>query len=205
LNELEDMNKSIDLINPIIPKFVVHLPVVWFILGMIGFIGNTLTLLQYRLFSKTYLIYIFCNSIMDIIIVLFNLFLVYFVAIFDVDESWFPVSAIAISIPLLFLVLPHISINFLLMAYIDLFVYTSSRKKSCLRRINQVKMIPWMIIEDENGGIKLARIWSILYILTNGLIQPVLMLVLVVLTYQNRRKSHQRAVSVSFISKIESI
>ncbi len=222
-NKSEDMNKSVGPLNPEVFAVVTHLPVVWFILGTIGFIGNTITLLKYKFYSQTYFIYLFCSSIVDIITLLINLFLVYFAFVFDVDELWFSFSIKIISLLLVFLFLPHLSINFLLTAYIVLFASTCNRR-SPLQRLNKFKTIPWMISfviicscltlsyapiiffygsRDEKDAEKQAQIFSILYILTNGFVPSVLMLVFILLTYRNRRHNRQRAVSVSLVCEIE--
>jgi hypothetical protein len=218
------MIKSIHSINSIVLNFLYCLPIVWFILGFIGFIVNTLTLLQFKLCSKTYFIYIFCNSIMDIIIVSFNLFLWILLILPDhISSSMFFV--LSISAPLNFVLLPHISINFLLTAYIDIYASTCS-STSPLHCVRQMKMIPWVISlvlicscgylavsyvpitfiynpQNEKEFENLVRIWAIIYIITNGLIQPAIMLVIVLLAYRNKRNTHERVVSVSFTFELE--
>jgi hypothetical protein len=156
-------------------------------------------------------------------IVIFNLFFLYCVFIFG--KSLFPFTAEIIFLILVYVVLPHISINFLFMAYVDIYWLTRNPRPP-LRRVNQHKMIPWIIIliivvscvcliiiyvpivfiynpQTPKDFVILVRIWIILYIFTNGLIQPVPMLVFVSLTYRNIRNIRQQAVGVSFISEIK--
>jgi hypothetical protein len=227
------MNKSDDSIGLTIFKNIIHLPIVWFILGVIGFLGNTLIYLQYKFDcqnspqlnqgSRNYFLYVFCSSVVDIITLSMNLFMVYLPFMFDDKVEEILLCIVFIIIIFVYVILPHVSTNFLLMGYIDRFILTSGPKSS-LRRINKLETAPWMISiilvcgciassgylfiifsptsQDEKNIEKLACIIAIIYILTNGFIPIVLILIFVLLTYRNILNSRQRVVSVLFISGI---
>ena len=115
--------------------------------------------------------------------------------------------------------LPHLSINFVLMAYIDRFAHYSS-PESYIRRLNQLKMIPRMIsfillfscvglacilimfisnFHTKPNGKTIFHIVCTLYVITTILIPSVLLLVLVLLPYRNTRRRRQQTVSLLFL------
>jgi len=223
------MDKSVDSIGSIILENIIHLPILWFIFGVIGFLGNTLTYLQFKFDcrnspqlnqgSRNYFLYVFCSSVVDIITLSMNLFFFYLpVIVYNQPPSLIMFIPITFS----YVILPQLSTNFLLMGYIDRFVLTSGPESS-LRRLNKLEMAPWIIsfvlicnciassgyllilLRSDSQDDKNSEIWhiiEIIYILTNGFIPVILILTFVLLTYRNILNSHQRVVSVLFISGI---
>ena len=118
---------------------------------------------------------------------------------------------------LLFLLsfLPHLSTNFLLMAIIDRFAATCNLA-SPIRRIIQTKMVPLMIafVVLTSCLFSISTVFfryefygyecqtdqpiaaNILYVVQTGLMQPIIMLIFVLLTYRNIRRSRRRVVSL---------
>jgi hypothetical protein len=76
LNEisLDNISSIIETLDLVAQNFVVYLPLVFTILGLIGFLGNAFIFLQRPLRLNTFCIYSLCGSFSDIINLLVNLF-----------------------------------------------------------------------------------------------------------------------------------
>ena len=214
------VSKSIvDTLNQVSQNFVNYLPLIFSIFGLIGFIGNLFTYLQPELRSNTCCIYSLCGSIIDVINLFLNLFPSYLSVKYGISIPWNLSSFLCKLNIFLSVFLPHLSINFLLMAIIDRFAATCSLT-SPLRRLNQLKMVlvmiiitvfisclascyPLILMELYYGVMCLSRdttTMSILYIILIGVSQPTVMLIFVLLTYRNIQQSRQRVVSTVIVS-----
>jgi len=202
-------------LNSVTQNFVIYLPLIFFIFGFIGFIGNLFTYLQSELRSNTCCIYSLCGSIVDIINLFVNLFPTYLGSKYGIHIPWYTSSFLCKLNLFLLVFLPHLPINFLFMAIIDRFASTCSLT-SPLRRLNQLKMTPLMIsitiitsclvslyapilydLTSESLCLPTQpTTTSILYITLIGLMQPISMLIFVLLTYRNVHQSRQRVVSI---------
>ena len=212
---LESKSIASDL-NSVTQNFLVYLPLVFTIFGFIGFIGNVFTYLQPELRSNTCCIYSLCGSIADFINIFLNLLPNFLSSKYRISIPWYSSSFLCKLNNFLLAWLPHLPINFLVMAIIDRFACTC-KLTSLLRRFNQLKMVPFMIsitiitsvlislrvpfLYELNSASLCqpinATTLSILYIIFNGLSQPIIMLIFVLLTYRNIRRSRQRGVSKS--------
>jgi hypothetical protein len=216
-------SKSIaGVLNLVSQRFISYLPLIFSIFGFIGFIGNLFTYLQPELRSNTCCIYSLCGSIMDIINLSLNLFPSYLYAKYGIYIPW---SATSFTCKLDLFLLPLLSYlpaNFLVMAIIDRFACTCSLT-SPIRRINQLKMVPLMsaiaiiisclvslrgplvydLIPGKGCVSTKPTLSPILYIIFNGFSQPIVMLIFVLLTYRNVRRSRQRVVSILIVNEIE--
>jgi hypothetical protein len=143
--DVGEISKStVDVLNLITQNFIIYLPLIFGIFGFIGFIGNLVTYLQAELRSNTCCIYSLCGSIIDIINLFLNLFPNYLSAKYGIYIPWYT-SSVLCKINLFLLVfLPHLSVNFLLMAIIDRFSVTCSLT-SPIHRLSKLKIVPWMI------------------------------------------------------------
>lgn len=215
-DELENMNKVDHSFNRMVPMFITHLPIIWFILGAIGFTGNIITFLPIKRSSQTSDVYVVSSSIVDIIILSVNLYLMYILPLLKIRLSKSSIEVTAICIVLIFLILPHLSINLLFIAYFDRLACTY-KDGSLLRKLNRFKVVPWIIslificsclpfgyvlilsfIDSQNNydDAKItAYIVCILYILTNGLVPSILMIIVILLTYRNNRNRDHVSVS----------
>ncbi|UJR12737.1 hypothetical protein I4U23_016911 [Adineta vaga] len=176
------------------------------------FLGNVFTYLQPELRSNTCCIYSLCGSFIDVMHFLFNFLINYLSAMYGIYIPWIRLPSLCkIQIFILGL-LPHLSINFLLMSVIDSYASTCSLT-SPIRRINQLKMFPWFIgitiftscLASTRGLILFEYvntvgcvqthplINNILYIVLNGFMQPIAMFMFVVLTFRNVQQSRKRA------------
>ena len=204
-----------DDLNLVTQNFIIYFPLIFLIFGLIGFIGNLFTYLQAELRSNTCCIYLLCGSVIDIITLFVNQLPTYLASKYQIYISWF--TSLGLCKLELFLLgfLPHLSINFLLMSTIDRFA-SSCGLGSPMHRLNQLKMLPWTIsvtvifsclasirapilYDSMVGGwcqTSQPTINSILYIVLNGLMQPLMMFVFILLTHRNVRRSRQRVVSV---------
>jgi hypothetical protein len=213
--DITHMSKSIsDDLNLVTQKFINYLPLIFLIFGFIGFIGNVFTYLQAAFRSNTCCIYLLCGSVIDIITLFVNLFPNYLSSVYGISIPW-TTSTTLCKIDLFLLVfLPHLSINFLLMSSIDRFA-SACDLGSPMRRLNQLKMIPWTIsitiiyscltsIQAPILFVAAPGVWcqatqpttySILYIVFNGLLSPLIMVVFILLTHRNVRLSRRRVVS----------
>ncbi|CAF1492770.1 unnamed protein product [Adineta steineri] len=208
---LSTVSNTNTILNILLNKVVYNLPLVFIILGLIGFLGNVFTYLQAELRSNTCSIYLLCGSIVDAIHLLYNLLAVYLTRVHGYYIPWFVLPSLCQFYISMLGFLPHLSINFLLMAIIDRYASTCNLASS-IHRINQLKMVPWFIIITifTSGLITLRTILlyeykslvgctttnplmnSILYVIFNGVMQPLLMLIFVLLTFRNVQLSRQR-------------
>ncbi|CAF4130754.1 unnamed protein product [Rotaria sp. Silwood2] len=211
LNMTQLSKSIINDLNLVTERFVIHLPFIFFIFGLIGFIGNLFTYLHAALRSNTCCIYSLCGSIIDIINLSLNLFARYLSQKYATHISWYS-SRVTCKLNIFLLAfLPHLSINFLLMATIDRFACTC-KLTSPIHRLNQLKTVPWMIIitivssciasiysailyDLVDGSLCIStqpQLNSILYIILGGVMQPSLMLIFVLLTRRNVNHSKRR-------------
>lgn len=200
-------------------QFLSKLPLVFTIIGLIGFIGNAFTFLQPALRFNTCCIYSMCGSLADIINLFVNLFPNYLnhssgnlvISISAGIQCKFKLFA--------FVFLPQLSMNFLIMSLIDRYACTCGLA-SRMRHLRLLKRVPWLIgstiaisclvslyapiLNDVIPGIGCVSIEptmnSVLYILIHGILTPTVMLVLVMVTYRNVRQSRQRVVSTVIYS-----
>lgn len=214
-NRIETTKSIFEDLSLGITVVVGYFPLIFTILGSIGFIGNLFTYLQPELRSNTCSIYLLCGSIVDII----RLFLTVFPAYLGTIYGYYVSSYLLVfSCKLNFFLqvfLPHLSINFLLMAIIDQYACTCSLA-SPIHRLNQFKIVPLMIvitvITSSLASLFIPVLYdllygnwckstqisttSILYIILIGLMQPIIMLIFVFLTYRNVHQSRRRVVSI---------
>lgn len=208
-----EVSNTIITLNIISERFVINLPLIFVILGVFGFIGNVLTYLHPELRSNTCCIYLLCGSIVDVIYLLYYLLPAYLNRKFGIYIPWIMLPNLCKLFIFMLGFLPHLSINFLLMSIIDRYACTCQLTSS-MRRVNQLKIVPWLIgISIIISFFALLRslilyeykinigcvptnslINSILYIIINGLMQPIIMLIFVLLTFRNVQKSRQRIV-----------
>src|SRR5277367_4390960 len=88
-----EVSKSIiDVLNQVTQNFLVYLPLIVTIFGLIGFIGNLFTYLQAELRSNTCCIYSLCGSIIDIINLFLNSFPNYLAAKYGIYIPWYTSS-----------------------------------------------------------------------------------------------------------------
>ncbi|CAF4082505.1 unnamed protein product [Adineta steineri] len=200
-------------------QFVDQLPLIFVIFGLIGFLGNVLTYLQSELRSNTCCIYSLIGSLADVINLLLNLFANYLKLTYGITAPWLaltylcPVQMASVTF------LPYLSLNFLLMAIIDRYASTSSLTSS-IRRLTQLKMAPWCIlITIFISCLTTIRIFTlyeyrsttgctitqpltnnILYIIINGLMQPITIFIFVILTFRNIRNSRRRVATSAAVT-----
>ncbi|UJR06719.1 hypothetical protein I4U23_011006 [Adineta vaga] len=205
------VTNSITIVNVILKQIVDQLPLVFAILGLVGFFGNVLTYLQRELRSNTCCIYSLCGSFIDIINLVLNLFANYLKLTYGTRIPWLELTYLCPIQMTSLTFLPYLSLNFLLMAIIDRYASTCSFT-SPIRRINKLKMVPLCIVITILisclASIRVPILYeyrittgctitqpltnNILYMIVNGILQPMTMLIFVLLTYRNLRKSRQR-------------
>lgn len=210
-------SNTIVVLNLLLTRFINYLPLIFIIFGVIGFIGNALTFLHPDLRSNTCCIYTFCSSIVDVVQLCFNLLPLYLSKVYGMPIPWARLPSLCKFYYFLLGFFPHLSINFLLTSIIDRYACTC-KLGSFIRRLNQLKMVPVIIVftmitstlvaqrgvilyEYKSGtgcAVTQALTNNIVYIILNGVMPPVAMLVFVLLTFRNVRNSRQRVVS-SFI------
>ncbi|CAM4877605.1 unnamed protein product [Rotaria socialis] len=122
-------------------RFIMNLPGLFFILGLIGFIGNSFTYLQAAFRSNSCCIYSLCGSITDIMNLSINLFSIYLRFKYQIYIPWHISRATCKLNVFLLAFIPHLSISFLLMAIIDRFACTC-KFASRILKINELKMVP---------------------------------------------------------------
>ncbi|UJR11629.1 hypothetical protein I4U23_015810 [Adineta vaga] len=205
----------VTILDILLNRFVKHLPLIFIIFGLIGFLGNVLTYLQPELRSNTCCIYLLCGSIVDMMHLFINLLTIYLGGMYGIYIPWTRLPSLCKFQIFIFGFLPHLSINFLLMSIIDRYASTCSFTSS-IRRINHLKMVPWVIgfsiftsflaltrplifYEYTNmfGCIASQSLTNnILYIVLNGLMQPITMFIFVVLTFRNVQQSRKRVAGI---------
>ncbi|CAF1093741.1 unnamed protein product [Adineta steineri] len=210
--DLMQTSKSLsDTLNLISQNILIYLPLVFFIFGLIGFIGNVFTYLQPQLRSNTCCIYSLCGSFIDIINLSINSFPTFLAAKSGINIPWYLSSGLCKFNIFILVFLPHLSINFLCMAIIDRFAITCDHTSS-IRRITQLRKVPWMIglavltsgLFSLCGALDYDLMYgylcvstqpmatSISYIVLIGLVSPITMIIFVLLTYRNVRRSRRR-------------
>ncbi|CAF4027142.1 unnamed protein product [Adineta steineri] len=192
--------------NEIFPNIIL----ICFILGFIGFIGNIFTFLQPNLRWNNCCIYMLCSSIVDIIHLTINIFPSYFQTIYSFELPWKLSFSLCKLYYFLYSFLPQLSINLLLLSIIDGYACTCALT-SWTHRLNKLKMVPRLILmmicisgifsiyspvlgnnEPLLCGYHEQNIYGILSIFFNGILQPIVILIFVLLTYRNIRQSRQR-------------
>jgi hypothetical protein len=214
--ELDSTSNSIvNILLFIKQDFLVYLPLLLIILGIIGFIGNAFTFLQSTLRYNTCCIYLLCGSLVDAINLLINLLSNY---IHDTDNILTLVTDRFLCKLRLFglVFLPQFSMNLLTLSLIDRYACTCSLASS-IRQIRRIIIAPWLIIitaiisaalssfapllHDIVPGFGCTSINpylnGLLYILLHGFVTPIVMLTFVSLTYRNVQESRRRAVDIS--------
>ncbi|CAF1228009.1 unnamed protein product [Adineta steineri] len=181
-----------------------------FILGLIGFMGNIFTFLQPNLRWNNCCIYVLCSSIVDIIYLTINTFPSYLQTIYSFKLPWNLSFNLCKLYYFLYSFLPQLSINLLLLSIIDRYACTCALT-SWAHRLNKLKMVPRLILmmicisgifsiyspilgnsEPLLCGYHEQNIYGILNIFFNGILQPIVILIFVLLTYRNIRQSRQR-------------
>jgi len=215
MDSLQALKTLYDDLNLLYTQFSIYLPLIFFILGFIGFLGNVFTYLQPELRSNTCCIYSLAGSIGDILNLLINLVPNFIGAKYNIYVPWNNSSELCKFNAFLLSFFAQLSPNSLLLAIIDRFAATCDLA-SPIRRILQLKFVPLMVIlglitcflltitgslyyeQSEWFFWCISRdplITSVLYIVLSGLFHPILMLVFVLLTYRNIHRSHRRVVS----------
>ncbi|CAF1447063.1 unnamed protein product [Adineta ricciae] len=212
-------SNTVFLASTIARRYIIHLPVIFVVLGFIGFLGNTLTYLQKDIRTNPCSIYLFCGSIADITTLLYNMLGNYLAAVHGVYIPWVKLPNLCKFYSYFLGLLPHLSINFLVMAIIDRYASTCTLTV-CIRRLNDVKMVPWLIglsillsfissirslilydYQDGKGCVPTQPLLNnILYTIINGTIQPVTMCIFVFLTFRNVRQSRQRVSGAGLVN-----
>ncbi|CAF1238470.1 unnamed protein product [Adineta steineri] len=192
-------------------NFLYYLPIIFLILGTIGCLGNTVIFLQPTLRSNTFCIYSLCGSFVDLVNLSLNIIMSYFTSKLQIQYYQLNSSLGCKFLCHALVFLPQLSINFTVLSLIDRFACTCSLTSS-IRRLNQIKMASYwifitfiisyiipihvLIINNIIPGRGCAStqpvIYAILSIFTTGLMQPLIMLIFVLLTYRNVRMSRQR-------------
>ena len=111
-------------LSEILQKYIHNLPLVFFLFGLFGFIGNLVTYLQPELRTNTCCIYSLCGSVVDIVHLLINAFPTFLTVKFNVHIEWAVSSHSCRMFYFLLVCLPNMSINFLVMSMIDRFACT---------------------------------------------------------------------------------
>ncbi|CAF0940836.1 unnamed protein product [Adineta steineri] len=192
-------------------NILIYLTLIFFIFGLIGFIGNVFTYLQPQLRSNTCCIYSLCGSFIDIINLCINSFPNFLAVKYGINIPWYLSSTLCKFHSFLVVFLPHLSLNFLCMAIIDRFAITCEYTSS-IRRIIQLRIVPWMIgltvltsilftlyapiNYDSIYGLLCISIQPMVTSISNivlvGFTPPIIMITFVLLTYRNVRRSHRR-------------
>ncbi|CAF1187620.1 unnamed protein product [Adineta steineri] len=216
VNFIQTSKSLSDNLNFISQNILIYLPLIFLIFGLIGFIGNVFTYLQPQLRSNTCCIYSLCGSFIDIINLCINSFPTFLSAKYGIIIPWYLSSALCKFNIFILIFLPHLSINFLCMAIIDRFAITCDHTSS-IRRITQLRIVPWMIgLTVLTSGLfslyapvnydlifgylcisTQPMVTSISYIILIGLISPIIMIIFVLLTYRNVRRSRGRVGEVT--------
>ncbi|CAF0856098.1 unnamed protein product [Adineta steineri] len=212
MNTTTSSHHIIHTLNFIKHDILIYLPLIFIIVGIIGFIGNLFTFLQPILRLNTCCIYLLCGSLVDVTNLFVNLFHVYRTPKNENILSLITSSYVC-KLKLFGLVfLPQLSINFLIVSLIDRYACTCSMT-SCISQIRRLVVVPFIIcITIIISGI--MSLYSpmyydfkpsfgctctdpfrngILYIFIHGFITPFVMLIFVLLTYRNVLASRRRA------------
>ena len=202
------LNTALFLLTAFIPRMTLAITIV----GIFGFVGNAITFLQVELRTNTCCIYIFCSSVVDLIHLMLNVFPDYLRATYGVVNPWAVNDFMCRLYNFIYSFLPQLAINLLILSIIDRYACTCPLA-SRLHRLNELKMVPRLIagvmvisavlsiyapamtaLFSLGCGIYLRRAFGICNICINGIMQPVVMLVFVLLTYRNVLVSRKRVV-----------
>jgi len=208
----ERLYLRIDILNFISNQLTRYLPIIFTIIGTIGFIGNLFTFLQPKLRKNTFCLYSLFGSICDILNLYINLLPNY---IYKTNNILALISDTASCKWKLFglILIPQMSLNFLTVSLIDRYS-CSCGLTSRIRKICQLKTVPYITVVT----ILLSAVMSlygpllyeympgvgcvttepiangVLYTCIHGLLTPLIMLVFIYLTFRNTRRSRQRVV-----------
>ena len=185
------------------------------ILGLLGFVGNALTFLQPELRGNICCIYTFSSSVVDVFHLLINVFPDFLKTKYGISGMWNVNNATCKLFYFLYSFLPQLALNMLVLTIFDRFASTCPLG-SRFHRINQKKMVPKLIcgvivvtgllslygpilayLSPLSCAYREKRLYGMLNICINGIMQPVLMLAFTLLTYRNVLNSRRRVVSVS--------
>jgi hypothetical protein len=219
-NETQNVNNTslvstkVVTMNVVQQGFINQLPLIITILGLIGFLGNIFTFLQPTLRKNSFCIYTLCGSLSDVINISGNLMPSYVNSLSTTLEVMDSVRFVCKLKLFSVVFLPRLSMNLLIMSLIDRYACTYA-PKSRIRRLLQLRMVPWLIgiivaisyamslfapfLYDIISGIGCSPtnplLYSVFYIILQGLITPLVMLIIVLLTYRRFKQSRQRVVS----------
>ncbi|CAF1185030.1 unnamed protein product [Adineta ricciae] len=206
------VSTSAVLLSSTVTRYVYNiLPISFLILGTIGFLGNALTYSQRELRSNTCCIYLLCGSIVDMLNLFMNLLPRFLNTMNGIYIPWLRLPSFCQFYISILGFLPHLSINFLLMSIIDRYALTCNLA-SPIRRINRLTMAPvFVLLAIFTSGLTTIRTIvlyeyrsafgctathpltnNILYVMINGVMQPVIMFIFVMLTFQNIKHSRKR-------------
>lgn len=200
-------------------EILVYIPLALIIFGSIGFICNTFTFLQPKLRYNSCCIYLLCGSFSDVINLFVNLLSNYLYVKTDYILSLITVRYVCKLKLFSQVFLPQLSNDFIMLSLIDCFARTCCIKSS-MQIIRQPKMIPWLIfvtivisavisfyspvyhdVVPNLGCICINRFLDgFLYITIQGFMTPLVMLMFVVYTYRNHKRTRPRVVSVVLLS-----
>ena len=125
-------------------KYVFYLPLTFLVLSFLDFIGNLVTYLQAELRTNTCCIYTLCGSVVDIIHLMIYALADYLARRYGSHIPWQRSSLSCRMLYFLFVCLPNLSINFLVMSMIDRYASTCDLTWK-IHRLNQLKALPWTI------------------------------------------------------------
>ncbi|CAF1313440.1 unnamed protein product [Adineta ricciae] len=205
----DSLNIYIFLTGEVVPKLILAC----FILGLFGFLVNMFTFLQPDLRSNACCIYTLSSSVIDIVHLSVNIFPNYLGFQYNIPNPWIQSFTLCKLHYFLYNFFPQLATNLLLLSIIDRYA-CSCGLTSWITRLNQYKMIPrlmtMMVIISgifsiyapifgtdipQICGFHEKEVYGILTILISGVLQPIVMLLFVLLTYQNIRQRRQRVVS----------
>ena len=195
-------------------NYAYYLPLIFLLLGFIGFLGNLLTYLQPELRTNTCCIYSLCGSVVDIIHLFINALPDYLAGKHGIRIPWERSSLSCRILFFQFVYLPNLSMNFSIMSMIDRYACTCDLTWR-IHRLNRLKVIPWTIsstiaisclvsiyapivtYRTDAGKCSFtnSQLFTIPNMVMNGFMPPMMMLMMVFLTYRNIRSSRARVVS----------
>ena len=199
-------------------RFVIPISILWVILGLIGLLGNCITILFSSYRARIYWIFILISSIIDFLFILLYFTLVWLVVYYiDEDRENFIVTAFVI----VMLFLPHLSNNCMLIAYIQELVLISDLD-SCLRKLRNWKMMRWTVCFILFSAIPLIGMPIILitdffvdttekfifhsfwmsYVILVGIVPSILMILVVSFSHRNDYRAHQEIVSLYIFTEL---
>jgi hypothetical protein len=224
-NETQTLNNTssvstITIILDIVKQpYSTPLSLIMTILGLIGFLGNIFTFLQPALRKNSFCIYTLCGSLSDVVNILVNLIVTYLFASAAYLNVMNSIQFVCKLRSFAYEFLPQLSMNLLIMSLIDRYACTYA-PKSRMRRLLQLRMVPWLIgitvaiscvmslysailyeiVPGVGCSATHSLIYSIFYILIQGIITPLVMVIIVLFTYRRFKQNRQRVVSVSVAS-----